>query len=350
MSHPVRWLNALAGAVVALAGGSPIASARPPAAIAAPSARPAVAAPRPIATLAQAPQPSPSPVPGFQVQDSRIEVLDTGVEPRQPLRLQFQPGDRQQATMTMGVELAAQQGNRTMPLPALPDIVIDLETEVRDPGTPGELVYEIRYGDATAAPGGDPAMQEAIAMSLQLLRGLSVVATVDDRGRVRSLELQGSDASAPNATNLESMNSLLQSADQLSFPLPEEAVGVGARWQVVSQLSLGGLEMMQTATYELVDREGDRLQLNLTLDQTAASPDDSESPALLQSLRSTGTGRIDLRLDRPLPERAAIEMESRVEMALPGETESLTSTSRLNLTLTPAAADDGSASPAAPTP
>jgi hypothetical protein len=50
-------------------------------------------------------------------------------------------------------------------------------------------------------------------------------------------------------------------------PLPEVAVGVGARWKVVSRLKRAGVIVKQTATYGISARKGDQLTVDVELRQ-----------------------------------------------------------------------------------
>jgi len=57
---------------------------------------------------------------------------------------------------------------------------------------------------------------------------------------------------------------------QLIAPFPEEAIGPGARWEAKIPINSQGMTMDQTATYEAVSLEGERLTTKSALVQHAA--------------------------------------------------------------------------------
>ena len=57
----------------------------------------------------------------------------------------------------------------------------------------------------------------------------------------------------------------------LAVPLPEEAVGPGAKWEVRMPIKTQGMTIDQTATYEVVSLEGERLATKSAVVQHAAN-------------------------------------------------------------------------------
>ena len=61
---------------------------------------------------------------------------------------------------------------------------------------------------------------------------------------------------------------------QLVTPLPEEAVGVGAKWEVKAPVQSHSIKIDQTANYELVSVEGEQLKTKSTSTQRAGQSED----------------------------------------------------------------------------
>ena len=62
-----------------------------------------------------------------------------------------------------------------------------------------------------------------------------------------------------DAQTRQLMDQMKDSFSSVAAPLPEEAVGPGARWEVKMPIKSQGMTIDQTATYELVSLEGERL-------------------------------------------------------------------------------------------
>src|SRR5437867_11002112 len=98
----------------------------------------------------------------------------------------------------------------------------------------------------------------------------------------------------------------------LSIPLPEEAIGPGAKWEVKLPVKSGGMTISQTATYQLASLEGERLAIHSSIAQQATSQK-VQNPAMpglkLDLNKMTGTGKGDLTCDltQLLPPEATVD-------------------------------------------
>ena len=123
-------------------------------------------------------------------------------------------------------------------------------------------------------------------------------------------------------------------------PLPEEAVGPGARWEVTRSIKEQGINANQTATYQLVSADGDHLTLKETIEQHAPSQK-FQNPALpgmvLDLTKMAGNGSEDVTLDlgRVLPLEGTGTMHVDVTMAMDvgGQKQSMTVKDTINLRL-----------------
>jgi hypothetical protein len=117
------------------------------------------------------------------------------------------------------------------------------------------------------------------------------------------------------------MDQMKDSFANLSSPLPEEAIGPGAKWEVRMPLKSQGMSIDQTTTYELVSLKDDRLNTRVTINQTA-SKQKVQSPAMpdmkldLLKMTGTGTGEVSLNLGQILPFSGALTSHTDLEMGM----------------------------------
>ena len=143
------------------------------------------------------------------------------------------------------------------------------------------------------------------------LVGATARGTMTDRGWMGSLESDSSAALPPEtAVALSHIAAMIR---QLPVPLPEEPVGVGARWEVTETVRFLGVRMVQTSAYELLEREGNRVKVHVAMAETA-TPGESLSfgagPKLrIGSLVAHGEGDVSIDLGLLLPHRSQITID-----------------------------------------
>jgi hypothetical protein len=162
------------------------------------------------------------------------------------------------------------------------------------------------------------------------LAGRRATARIDARGRASALafdDLPGDDlpgGNIPGATGATSgepdspRDELWQQLLALAVPLPEEPIGIGARWEVRTDLRGGAALLTQHVTYELVAASADEWTIRVLArrigEPQPASSDGlppgtkAELVALFRELR----GDVVLRPDDPLPRRGRLDIELRV--------------------------------------
>ncbi len=263
-----------------------------------------------------APEPAAN-MPTLSVTVNELEVLSVGAEPRSPLRYQLQAGDRHDATLTMNTTVSTQMGDRPFPAPTIPTLEFDLHTLIQDPPSADLFAYTLTYDQVRAVNASevDPELLAAFEPMLNTLQGIGVRVTMDAIGTLESMQVALPDDADPVMRSV--LEQLPQSMGQLSFPLPTEALGVGAQWRATSQMTIGPLAMEQTVIYTLVAREGDRLTLSAELSQSLLPEQGGAIAAGLQAVNTTGTGNIELMLDRPLPTQAQLRLNSITEIQAP---------------------------------
>lgn len=111
-------------------------------------------------------------------------------------------------------------------------------------------------------------------------------------------------------------------------PLPAEPIGIGAVWEVRRLIRIWSARVDQVTRYQLVDRDGDRLRLHVTMRQTAPQQIADLNPKLELHVRTyemSAEGQILVDLDLPIALQAELESQSEADIALvsPDQTEPL---------------------------
>jgi len=164
-----------------------------------------------------------------------------------------------------------------------------------------------------------PATAAMMKTALAGLQGLSGTAKMSDRGVVKSMDLKvPPEAGAQLGQTLSQMKDSFSSS---STPLPEEAVGAGAKWEYHTRLKSQGMNMDQTMTMELASIDGDTINLRTSITQNAANQM-IENPAMqgmkvdLTKLTGTGTGTTSLDLNHLMPQTASLDETTETAMSM----------------------------------
>jgi hypothetical protein len=270
----------------------------------------AVGAPAPAQTDGDDAEPSiPTPA---------VEILDPGEEPRAPLRFALTAG--MSVTATQSVDQYIRQvdeegfGNSDR----VPTIDLGLRLDVQTVGPDGTAQVLIAFTSVDATGNGSAASADqarAIESALADLTDLTGTSTFTNRG----VQVSGS-FDVPDDLPDTVKTLLDQYESQLSTvtpPLPEEPVGVGARWRATTELELGGITAQQRYDYTVESIEGSHVELRVRLRQTA-EPQDFDPPGArkgdeyhLLSLRTTGKGTTTFDATTPVPPSAVVEAHSK---------------------------------------
>lgn len=102
---------------------------------------------------------------------------------------------------------------------------------------------------------------------------------------------------------------------------PDQPVGLGARWVVTDDgTGPNGIAVKEKRTYTLVERSPSAVKLVVELESQGAPGAVSVEgmTAEVTRLVSTGTGTLELRLDRPLPVSGTTAMSTTLELTVAG--------------------------------
>ena len=244
-----------------------------------------------------------------------VKLLDPGAEPRKVLRLHPKPGDKQTLVLTMKVAKDTKLGEIQTPAIKLPVMTLTLDAIVKAVSTEGDITYETLISDAGIAEEPDvlPQVVELVKASLGSVKGLSGTGTTSNRGLNKGTDVKVPAGAAPQTR--EAMGQIKDAFAQMTLPLPAEAIGPGAKWEVKMPLESQGMKINQAATYELVSVEGERVTIKSTTVQGAANQK-IQSPAMpglkldLTKMTGQGTGETTLDLGQLMPSVATVDFHS----------------------------------------
>lgn len=251
----------------------------------------------------------------------QIELLNPGAEPRQQLRFKPAINVTETTVMTVKMDMKISASGRLSPVAKIPVSAITFETKVTKIDANGDIHYEFVYINADIASdtgNTPPAAGNAMRSALQKIVGVKGSFIMDNRGFYK-----GGDFIVPKEVdnNFQQMiQQMSKSLEQLSSPLPVEAVGKGAKWRVTSS-NLMGINVNNIATYELVSLQDGVVSLNIDVQQQAKSQNFTapQIPAgttiTLKSLTSQGQGKVTGRLDRLMPFQSTVSFTSNTEMS-----------------------------------
>ncbi len=209
----------------------------------------------------------------------------------------------------MRTSLVGDRAEGQLPEVPLPSVRVVLTVDSRSVSEDGSLTYDWRVifarvmtDDRSAPQVADGMRAEAVAVE-----HLGGSGAVDSRGLAKELSVdraEGSDEVTSRPIALQ----VLQTLWNVAAPLPQEEIGVGARWQRFSQLAAKNARATQTDSFTLVSFDGSRGALDDALTQTAPEQAlsvpgmDNGSRAQMGSMLASGAATTRFDLSHLVPE------------------------------------------------
>ena len=249
-----------------------------------------------------------------QTATTQVKLLEAGAEPRKVLRLHPKPGDKQTLVLTLKKTQETQAGGQSQVVKH-PTITVPMDVTVKDVSANGDIACEARVGDAsvTREPGVAEGIAKMIGAGVAAAKGMSGAGTVSSRGLSQGIGFKVPAGVQP--LTREFVDQLKDAIVAVMVPLPEEAVGAGAKWEAKLPLKTQGMTIDQTATYEVVSTEGEGLTVKSTVVQRATNQK-VENPTMpgmkidLTQMAGTGTGECTFNLAHLLPAKAVRDSNS----------------------------------------
>ncbi len=235
-----------------------------------------------------------------------VKLVSPGDEPRQAISYELAENKKQTVGMRMSLEMTMQMGAQAMPSTKLPQIGmnIDLTTGKKDATGDIEVAGTITKVAVKANSPAEEPLVKALTPVMDGMKGIKIAYFVSPKGRARDVKVSVPPNADANATQM--LEQMKQSFDSMVAPLPDENVGVGASWVVVTRLKTGA-DILQYTTYKLKSRSGTKLDLDTTVKQFAASQSISApgagSAGKITKFLSDGTGSSSLDLKSLAPDK-----------------------------------------------
>ena len=243
---------------------------------------------------------------------TEVKLIDAGAEPRKVLRFHVTPGDKQSAIMT--IKMSMEMSGATAPgaaAPAapikIPTMTIPIDFSILNIETNGDVTYESVVGEVTIAedPGTPPQMVQGMKAAMGGLKGLTITSIVSSRGISKKVQAKGPAAADPQLRQV--FDGIKDSVSNPGIPLPEEAIGGGAKWEVKMPMKSQGVTIDQAAHFQLVSVDGDHLKGTFTIEENAANT----------KAQNSGMGKATGTVDADLSKLVASETTVNTHMETP---------------------------------
>jgi hypothetical protein len=239
-----------------------------------------------------------------------MRLLDPGAPPRRKLRYAWHAHQAETLTMDLRTAASTEEGANKQPEIVLPPVRILVALDPRAVSADGDLSYAWHVTSAEITTDAQTPSTLASGMSAEVaaVEHLSGTGTVTSRGLSKQVSIDLVPALGPGATG-QMVEQVRQTLRDVAAPFPEDEVGVGARWEKLSQLASRDARVVQTETFRLADIATDSGSLADVLAQTAppqpllspgAAP--GTAPARIESMLTSGDGTTRFVLSRLVPE------------------------------------------------
>lgn len=216
---------------------------------------------------------------------STVQLLDPGVAPREQLRYSFTAGQVDRAQLDMNVQVLLVVEGAATPMGNVPAVRVDMSMRMVGIAEDGSarLEFELRPVPAGSAPDQRGWLR------------------MDPHGRILDGQLEAREGQVTRNRD-EVVRAIQETMQRLALPLPEQAVGVGARWQLTQKVDAGPMKLEQVLEYTLRSRDGPRVVLDVKMVDAKLLPGTGLPAGLkLDSLSVSGGGTSRMELHRVAP-------------------------------------------------
>jgi hypothetical protein len=240
-----------------------------------------------------------------------VKLLSPGKDPKKPMRMTAKVGLLRTIVMRMKMamgenKVAAQKLETRM----------TMNLNVTNVSADGDIRYEFKINEFKINMPEvveDAQTVQALKVVLAWMQGIKGHVIVSSRGFTKEADvvlppLYVNGVALTKDPKIkqfmeESKQEFKQSLQQMSSPLPEEAVGVGAKWLTILTVKQNGMVLKQSITSELRSLSGDAAKVSFTIKQSGMDVD-------VKSFTSSGNGEWNLDLGRLIPSLATVHLTS----------------------------------------
>ncbi len=260
--------------------------------------------------------------------EPNVEMISRGDEPRVPLRYQLAKGTSTKVEITLDVAMMGRES---------PSVTMTMEIVGEDVLPDGTMKVRstIRSAEIHDRPGG-PAVAALMKSQADMMVGVAVTGSLSPEGKLLDAQLDLGTSGLPAEAKAQ-LGSLTQSFTKLAMVVPNQPVGVGAKWRTRDTIEQSGITQTSSTTVQIEKIDGNRVTFSRTslisgADQTISQGSGSVT---IKNIGGQGSAHGTLELDH-LVMAATIADEYHSEVGTNGSngsTEKMTAS--MNLTLTP---------------
>jgi hypothetical protein len=252
-----------------------------------------------------------------------VKLISAGTGAKSELRVKPKAGSTEIFELIMNMKMAMDMGGMTQAPQTVPPIAMVMKANVKSVDANGDIHYDYELTESQVrGTGGDPLVVGPVDAELKKMVGTKGSAVVTSRGFTKSSTLV-----PPPGVPADQFANMQKGMQHASAPFPVEPVGVGAKWEVTTQVADGGLELTQIVTYTLKERTSDAVVLETVLVQNAAPQAITPAgmppgaSAALESFVSNGTGTTSLHLGHLFPTTGKLDhsMKTRMQISAQGQ-------------------------------
>jgi hypothetical protein len=259
-----------------------------------------------------------------------FRLLDAGAAPRAPLRYAWDPKANRELTVDASLTTRRLAADGTWSAPLAVPTVREGFGVIATPAAGGAATLAFR--GVTAAVVGNPdadaraRADEYLSAFRDHIEHRRGTIAVDARGRLGAIAF--ADAPPPPKDQPDrAIDDVTERWLAASVPLPDEPIGKGARWRVVTVLRAGAAVVKQTAEYTLVEARPDRWIVDADVrrigeeQRVDAAGLPPGSIVELIALFREHKGRVELSPSVPWPVAGTMSTEMRVHarIGVPGQ-------------------------------
>ncbi len=264
------------------------------------------------------------------------KLLSAGKGPRKPVRYAYQTGTTDRALLTMAMSMTNQVPGQPAMAIVIPTVETDMTINIGDPKADEHLfTFALTDLRLVERPGVMDGVMPAMQALLEKMKGMTGSGFINARGVTRDSSFLLPAGLPPEVRTM--LEQTEETVDQMSTPLPAEAIGAGARWQLSMVMDRGGIKLTQTMIYKVVAIRGDRIELTVAITQ-AAKPQQVNGPTgsyELVSYKGTGSGSIVIDLRHPVPQsRVTMKVVQLSAIDIGGSKQKMPTTVTVDMTMT----------------
>jgi hypothetical protein len=238
---------------------------------------------------------------------SKVKLLAAGKDPK-PLRFAPKKGTKRTLTSTMTHSAARGLAGKITALEPQPGVKILIDLAIAEASADKfRCDYVYRKPEVLGDKSKIPAGMVDVIKAFDGIKG-SFVAT--NRGVLVDSKI----SSTSNKIANESLQMMQSTMQQVVSAMPEEAVGVGAKWVTTSTVVAGELTVTMDATYELVELAGTKLKLKSSIKGKGKG-----KGAGNLTVDITGKAEIEVDLALAIPTRMLYQTRTEVGLDLDGK-------------------------------